>query len=56
MSRKERKIRCGSCTSFMYEDVLGGGYCAMRNRAAQCADACPLHLPDGRNGRRRNGK
>lgn len=35
-----KRKRCANCKSFMYPDVLGDGYCAMRNKLVGYKECC----------------
>ena len=35
---KKKKQCCGSCSNFLYEDLLGKGICAVTKELSYCAD------------------
>lgn len=37
MTKKEEQC-CGSCSNFLYEDLLGNGICAVTQKESYCAD------------------
>ena len=35
---KKKEQCCGSCSNFLYEDILGNGICAVTQKESYCAD------------------
>ena len=43
---EDKKIHCGECEKFLYEDTDGFGICGKTNEECRCSDKC--HLTHGK--------